>query len=146
MVKFWRYEYRGEKPHGCYWSVMFLDERGEPYSRILTRLMVKHGLNGRLLVVDSNDEVKMLKQERAWHGEAYGFLEPEQMNVSSLYKILTHQYEKSVSLEEMLSTCGLKFEGRPHRADRDSYNIARLFLDLTRRFYNYESLPKELGC
>lgn len=51
------------------------------------------------------------------------------MNVSNLFRIKYKDF-KSQSLLGMLEATGLGFIGRQHRAKDDSFNIARLFLEL----------------
>ncbi len=60
----------------------------------------------------------------------------DELNVSVLYSMYTEQFE-NVSLEEKLAKLGLAFEGRPHRADSDSLNIARLMVELKRRMGSF---------
>lgn len=59
----------------------------------------------------------------------------ERINVSMLFRIMYQRPPpyRSMSLEDMLAHVGLKLEGRQHRADWDSWNIARLFCHLMKR-------------
>lgn len=111
------------------WTDRKLQKSGESFLKIWNRLLEEHGLGGRLLVVDCNKEFPTLQ------GELVSFnnpkrVSPEILNVSSLFKIKHRKAGAHLSLEEMLQAEGLEFEGRQHRAKDDSFNIARLFLEL----------------
>lgn len=109
------------------WTQSKLNKSGEPLWVVMLRLQEKYGLAGRLMVVDDRDEWKTLNTP-APDCEFFRFT-PEQMNVSNLFRIKYNDFS-SQSLEGMLEKTGLGFIGRQHRAKDDSFNIARLFLEL----------------
>ncbi len=114
------------------WTQAKLNKGGEELPIVYKRLVEKYGLLGRLLIVDDKDEFSTLNGDafnkdenfEHWYDGA-----PEQINVSNLYRI-KHREFKSQSLEGMLEGESLVFVGRQHRAKDDSFNIARLFLEL----------------
>lgn len=121
------------------WTQAKLNKSGEDLKTVVYRLIDKYGVFGRLLITDDKDEWRTL-----WHDHSnkdaitnpyhqldpYLFLKlPEQMNVSNLFRIKYNDFS-SQSLLGMLEKTGLGFVGRQHRAKDDSYNIARLFLEL----------------
>lgn len=113
------------------WTQSKLNKSGEELPVVFKRLEEKYGLWGRLLIVDSSDEwatlVKSTIQKNGNPRLIFGG--PEQMNVSNLFRIKYNDFS-SQSLEGMLERTGLGFIGRQHRAKDDSFNIARLFLEL----------------
>lgn len=114
------------------WTQAKLNKGGEPLPVVYKRLVEKYGLNGRLLVTDDKDEFQTLNGDAFNKDENFDDfydLAPEQMNVSNLYRIKYNDFT-SQSLEGMLERTGLGFIGRQHRASDDSFNIARLFLEL----------------
>lgn len=114
------------------WTQAKLNKGGEPLPKVYKRLVEKYGLNGRLLITDDKDEFQTLNGDafnkdenfEDWYDQA-----PEQINVSNLYRIKYNDFT-SQSLKGMLEKTGLGFIGRQHRAKDDSFNIARLFLEL----------------
>ena len=123
------------------WSTAKLEKIGEPIYAVYLRFLNKYGLVGRLMVTDIENEwmsvIANIDQEYMCFDEG-GWAKPcDTMNVSSLYKIKHKDFLKNRSLDFMLSMEGLEFEGRRHRAKDDSYNIARLFLSLTRSKEHY---------
>lgn len=114
------------------WTQAKLNKAGEELPVVYKRLVEKYGLIGRLLIVDSKDEFLTLNGDafnkdenfEDWYDQA-----PEQLNVCNLFRIKYNDFS-SQSLEGMLEKTGLGFIGRQHRAKDDSFNIARLFLEL----------------
>lgn len=116
------------------WTQSKLNKSGEELPVVYNRLLDKYGLVGRLLITDDKDEWETLIEDAHYKAEYQessikSFQAPEQMNVSNLYRIKYKDF-KSQSLLGMLEATGLGFIGRQHRAKDDSYNIARLFLEL----------------
>lgn len=114
------------------WTQAKLNKSGEDLPTVFFRLQEKYGLYGRLLITDDKDEFKTLIED-TWAKDVYNdhdlTVAPEQMNVSNLFRIKYNDFS-SQSLEGMLEKTGLGFIGRQHRAKDDSFNIARLFLEL----------------
>lgn len=54
------------------------------------------------------------------------------LNVSRLFGIM-HGRDKSPGVQRALRRLGMKFEGTHHRGVDDSYNIARIFVELMKR-------------
>lgn len=106
------------------WTRAKLDRQGEDLGTVINRLKTKHGASNRLCVVDSLGEIKAFGDKSPFR--------PCCLNVSDLYAIKHKKFGKSPSLEEMLFEHGLDFVGDQHRADDDSFNIARLFIELVR--------------
>ncbi len=114
------------------WTQAKLNKSGEELPVVYKRLVEKYGLIGRLLIVDDKDEFSTLNGDafnkdenfEDWYDQA-----PEQLNVCNLFRIKYNDFS-SQSLEGMLERTGLGFIGRQHRAKDDSFNIARLFLEL----------------
>ncbi len=121
------------------WTQAKRNKGGEELPLVYERLLRKYGLGGRLLITDDKDEFFTLHTDAVWKSHAMreqgwairhlGIQAPEQMNVSNLFRIKYNDFS-SQSLEGMLEKTGLGFVGRQHRAKDDSYNIARLFLEL----------------
>ena len=124
------------------WTQAKLNKSGEELPVVYERLISKYGLVGRLLIVDDKDEWSTVysdaisKDVNPWFASMDGNLPkisdlraPEQINVSNLFRIKYNDFS-SQSLLGMLEKTGLGFIGNPHRAKDDSYNIARLFLEL----------------
>lgn len=113
------------------WTETLLKKQGVPFEEAIRRLTEKYGSKSRLLVTDSAGDRKALDWQCAMFGKSTPFGDDE-LNVSILYSLLTGEFF-NVSLEAKLEKLGLKFEGRPHRADSDSMNIARLFIEVKRQ-------------
>lgn len=118
------------------WTQSKLNKSGEELPVVYKRLLEKYGLVGRLLITDDKDEWRTLVSDavnklslKAREPLFTGMEAPEQVNVSSLFRIKYNDFS-SQSLLGMLEKTGLGFIGRQHRAKDDSYNIARLFLEL----------------
>lgn len=102
------------------WTMPKLLKQGVPLEVACERVENKYGSKNRLLVVDDENETKL-----------FGDLNPfgnDVINVSSLYKVVRKDFHADKSLEFMLNSFGLKFEGKPHRASDDAFNIAKLFI------------------
>ena len=117
------------------WTEAALRKQGVEFEEAVRRLLEKHGSKNRLLVSDSAGDRKFFDWQCAMFGKSSPFGDDE-LNVSVLYSIYTHQFE-NVSLEDKLAKLELQFEGRPHRADSDSKNIARLMIELKRRMGSF---------
>jgi inhibitor of KinA sporulation pathway (predicted exonuclease) len=121
------------------WTDKKLDAAGVPFHEACYRIRDKYGGHGRLLITDSEMETVAIKRhlnirysssEDDERKAMYPFGgRQDTLNVSSLYKIKTGDFYNR-SLTHMLNYFDLEFEGRLHRASADSYNIARLFLEL----------------
>lgn len=118
------------------WTQSKLNKSGEELPVVYKRLLEKYGLAGRLLITDDKDEWRALVSDavnklslRVREPLFTGMEAPEQMNVSNLFRIKYNDFS-SQSLLGMLEKTGLGFIGRQHRAKDDSFNIARLFLEL----------------
>lgn len=104
------------------WTTAKLLKQGIPLEVACERVKTKYGSKNRLLVVDDDNETSL-----------FGELNPfgtDVMNISSLYKVIKKDFNSDKSLEFMLDSFGLKFEGKQHRAKDDAYNIARLFITM----------------
>jgi inhibitor of KinA sporulation pathway (predicted exonuclease) len=110
------------------WTKAKLTKQGVHYAVACRRIMAKEGSLNRLLVTDSNGDVTSVREQCKLMGVDHPFGE-DHLNVSTLFTLITGQRE-NLSLAEKLAVVGLKFEGRPHRADVDSFNIARLLVKL----------------
>lgn len=113
------------------WTEAALKKQGVDFEEAIRRLSEKYGSKNRLLVSDSAGDRKFMDWQCAMFGKASPFGDDE-LNVSVLFSLYTGQFE-NITLEAKLEKLGLKFEGRPHRADSDSLNIARLMVELKRR-------------
>lgn len=113
------------------WTQAALNKQGVPFEEAVRRLVEKYGSKNRLLVTDSAGDRKFFDWQCAMFGKSSPFGDYEQ-NVSVLFSIYTEIFQ-NVSLDDKLEKLGLKFEGRRHRADSDSMNIARLLIELKRR-------------
>lgn len=112
------------------WTKSKLNRQGMNIEEAYKRLY-KYGCYNRLLVVDTKDEIRQLNmqfqvQNPYFHKVPLG---DEIVNVSTLFNLKTKEMG-NFSLEDMMDKVGLKFEGLPHRASVDSFNIAKLFLEL----------------
>jgi inhibitor of KinA sporulation pathway (predicted exonuclease) len=110
------------------WTMPHLQKQGVTFAEGCRRLSAKNGTQNRLLVTDSNGDVTGLRAQCALMGVTYPFGE-DHMNVSTMFTLVTGQ-TRNLSLEEKLKLLGMAFEGTPHRAGSDSFNIARLLLAL----------------
>lgn len=117
------------------WTTKRLRKQGVPTHEALRRLTDTYGCCSRLLVVDDSDEVSFLNKKLFVQHYSNRKLSNHVYNISIVHKLRTNNL-KSVSLEETLSSLGLAFEGTPHRASVDSYNIARAFIEQIRRIRN----------
>ncbi|MBX9878035.1 MAG: hypothetical protein K2Y22_06205 [Candidatus Obscuribacterales bacterium] len=103
------------------WTNRKLQRQGMPLEQIANMLINKHGFKNRLLLTDMSNEIQFLEEQL---GAKFS---DHRMNISILYAMKTGQMEK-VSLEGMLATFGMTFEGSPHLGVDDSKNIARVGL------------------
>jgi inhibitor of KinA sporulation pathway (predicted exonuclease) len=116
------------------WTEKKLEKQGVPYSDACYRLWRDYGLSGRLTVVDSEYETDCFKTISSSWENVLSYMnikgiDTDVMNVTSLFKIRSGCFE-NIGLERMLQYYGLEYEGKMHRADSDSKNIARLFLEV----------------
>ncbi|MBS1995497.1 MAG: exonuclease domain-containing protein [Cyanobacteria bacterium SZAS LIN-2] len=110
------------------WTAVKLNKQGVSYAEACRRLASKHGGANRLLVTDSNGDVTTVREQCKLMGVEYPFGE-DHLNVASLFAMSTAQ-RQNLGLVGMLSNLGMAFEGRQHRADCDSMNIARVLIRL----------------
>ncbi len=105
------------------WTTGKLNRQGTTLLEARRRLLELYGCNNRLLVVDSSDEIPFL-------GYCLGCaLSNNRQDVSILFNLITG-LPTNTSLDSMLKEYGLTFQGKPHRADSDSLNIAKLFIQM----------------
>lgn len=125
------------------WTQAKLNKQGLDYFTLITRLQ-KYGFENRLLVADTDDEAEFIEYAVLRYGlltkpnymrtNDYNrmFLSSSRLNVSILFMLKTG-LEPNLGLDRMLEHFNMTFEGKRHRAKDDSYNIARLFLQLIPR-------------
>ena len=121
------------------WTDKKLAKSGIYFSAALDRLQNKYGSKGRLTIVDTDNEInafktnifKTMSSTLSLYDEIDEIMPfgEDHINVSTLFKIKTGIFE-NLSLIKMLKHYKIEFEGKHHRADADSYNIAKLFLEL----------------
>ncbi len=104
------------------WTSKKLEKQGKEFWEVWRLLKEKHAITSRLAVADQDDELNF------FNSTCYD--KPTFLNVSALWSLAFDYRDKSESLDHMLESVGLSFEGRRHSARDDSYNIARLFLVL----------------
>lgn len=104
------------------WTNRKLEKQGKEFWEVWRLLKEKHAITSRLAVADQDDELNF------FNSTCYD--KPTFLNVSALWSLAFDYRDKSESLDHMLESVGLSFEGRRHSAKDDSYNIARLFLAL----------------
>ena len=112
------------------WTAAKLARQGVSFAEACRRLSVKHGSQSRLLVTDSNGDVKSVREQCQLMNVEYPFGD-DHMNVATLFSIVTGQ-RQNLGLVQMLTKLGITFEGIQHRAGADSFNIARVLLALLR--------------
>jgi inhibitor of KinA sporulation pathway (predicted exonuclease) len=110
------------------WTRGKLLKQGVPYAEACRRLLAKYGSASRLLVTDSNGDVTSVREQCKLMGVEYPFSD-DHLNVSTLFSVVTAQ-RQNLGLVEKLDQLGMAFEGRQHRADVDSANIARILIKL----------------
>lgn len=120
------------------WTEAALRKQGVSFAQAVRWLTEKNGSRNRLLVTDSAGDRRAVEMQCAIAGVMAPFGDHE-LNVSVLYSMVTGDF-RNVKLEEKLRRVGLAFEGRPHRADNDSRNIARLLAALTSQLPNHKSI------
>jgi DNA polymerase III epsilon subunit-like protein len=104
------------------WTTAKLLKQGVSLETACERIKEKYGSKNRLLVVDDENETSLFKELNPFGSDT--------VNVSSLYKVVRKDFNSDKSLEFMLESFGLKFEGKQHRASDDAYNIAKLFITM----------------
>lgn len=104
---------------------------GVSLSEACRRVAEKYGGQNRLLVIDTDGEIPELKAHCDKNAVAFPF-GGSTFNVSTFFALLTGE-KANLGLEAMLLKLGCHFEGSRHFAYDDSYNIARLFLELLER-------------
>ncbi len=109
------------------WTEARLRRQGVPFAEACRRL-AKYGAVGRLLITDSDDELEPFRSQCAATGVQYPF-GSNVLNLSTVFTLMANQ-RRNLSLTAKLAQCGLTFEGMPHRADVDAFNLARLFIEL----------------
>lgn len=117
------------------WTYGKLMKQGIPFKDACDRISNRYGGKGRLLITDTDNEAVVFENHCFvnWFDVDHYFYPfgDDVLNVSTLFKIKTGIFD-NLSLENMLGWYGLSFEGKQHRADSDSRNIARLFLEITK--------------
>jgi inhibitor of KinA sporulation pathway (predicted exonuclease) len=109
------------------WTNKKLERQGVTIEEACRRLD-KYGFQNRLIVIDTNDElekIEQMKKDINWNTE----ISKNRLNISILFFLKTG-IRDSIGLDKMLEYFGLVFEGKRHRANSDSYNIAKLFIRL----------------
>jgi inhibitor of KinA sporulation pathway (predicted exonuclease) len=112
------------------WTAAKLAKQGVSFAEACRRLSLKHGGQSRLLVTDSNGDVKSVREQCRLMNVEYPFGD-DHLNVATLFSIVSAQ-RQNLGLVQMLTRLGMTFEGVQHRAGADSFNIARVLLALLR--------------
>ncbi len=126
------------------WTDKKLEKSGISLDTAFDRIVHKYGGLSRVLIVDNKNELEPFEYvvETSQHlmfwddndvrpnWPNYMPFGKSVLNVADIFKIATNNIDKSTSLPDMLNALGKKFEGRWHRADSDSRNIAVLFITL----------------
>ena len=112
------------------WTHAKLIKQGFEFKQVLS-LLQKQGSRNRLLVVDSDNELAIIRSHCARLGleDPFG-ADVSMLNISTIFNLAKRQ-EKNISLEQKLAAFNMRFEGIPHRAEDDAHNIALLFFALT---------------
>jgi len=113
------------------WTNKELWKKGMHLEEACRRIRDLYGGKGRLVVTDSNNEFEILKRECFLLNMLFPF-NHSLFNVGTMFNLYSGNHE-SIGLEEMMRELDITPAGRPHRADSDSYNIAQVFIELTRR-------------
>lgn len=104
------------------WTTKKLNRQGFELEQVRA-ILTKHGFWNRLIISDCSDELDKLEDT------FFSKYSPHKLNISILFSLRIGQFT-DLSLDSMLEEFNLKFEGRKHSAKDDSYNIARVFLEL----------------
>ncbi|HEY9774727.1 MAG TPA: 3'-5' exonuclease [Planktothrix sp.] len=113
------------------WTYAKLMKQGVYDKEAIRRLTDRHGSRNRLVVTDSCKELSSMQKQCLATGVEYPFGD-ETLNISHWFTLVTG-VTRNLSLEKKLAYLGLSFEGTPHRADVDAYNIARLLIALIKQ-------------
>jgi inhibitor of KinA sporulation pathway (predicted exonuclease) len=107
------------------WTHAKLMKQGLEFKQVLS-LLQKHGSRNRLLVVDSDNELAIIRSHcaRLSLEDPFG-ADVSMLNISTLFNLA------KISLEQKLAAFDMEFAGIPHRAEDDAHNIALLFFALT---------------
>lgn len=130
------------------WTDKKLEKSGINLSTAFDRIIYKYGGLNRMLIVDNKNEllpfetvVETRRHMHSWDDDDIRADWPVRMpfkgpvlNIADILKIVTNNVDRTLSLPEMLNFVGLEFNGRRHRADVDSVNIARLFIRTMQNF------------
>lgn len=113
------------------WTYGKLQKVGYNLLDVCEKLETKYGARNRLIIVDQWGELDPLRTqlyhtEEGFHAYPFG---SKLFNIADFYRIRKNDFTDQ-SMSSMLKGLGLEFIGKPHRAADDSYNIARIFLEL----------------
>lgn len=116
------------------WTDKKLQRSGIPFTEVCRKLRDKFGAGNRLIIIDQWTELNPIHnacRNMNIYDPFLGWNEkpPSLFNICDFYRIKKNDFT-SQSMESMLEGLGMEFEGRQHRASDDSYNIARIFLEL----------------
>jgi inhibitor of KinA sporulation pathway (predicted exonuclease) len=100
--------------------------KGHSLKEAVKILSVKYGLSSRPFVCFGRDW-KQILDECADKGLK---IEIKHIFDIALYLNLINKTEKKISLAYALKKYDIEFEGRPHNAESDAFNTAKLFLKL----------------
>lgn len=107
------------------WTPPKLAKQGYDKTEVARRVIKYCGRN-RLLVTDMDNEIPFIEEQLGIK------LSLNRLNICTLFKLKRKDLTDNVGIDIMLEYFGLTFEGKQHRGVDDSYNIAKLFLEIVK--------------
>lgn len=108
-----------------------LDEEGIPFSEACARLRMEFLSRERTWISWGNYDREIFFKDCVRKGVEYPFSE-DHINLKTLFGIL-RGHRKGPGVKRGLGRLNMEFEGTHHRGVDDSYNIARIFVELLKK-------------
>ena len=108
-----------------------LDKDGIPFSEACARLREEFNSQHQLWTSWGDYDREMFFKDSLRKGVEYPFGR-NHLNLKTMFGLL-HEKARGPGVSRALDRLGLKFEGTPHRGVDDSYNTARIYVELMKR-------------
>ncbi len=104
---------------------------GSPLDEAINRLRKSYPLSSAGWAAWGDGDRRRMLSECAAKGVPYPFAD-SYLNISHLYRLFTGNTRR-VGLGEAVNQLGLEFDGRPHSADDDAWNAAKVLREILNR-------------
>lgn len=110
------------------WTQEEINKVGRPYNQVVSEMKASFKTKEHLIINWGKYDDMMFQDMSRIHRHPYPFSNSI-LNAKALFRALTGE---RASVGKALKYLGMDFQGIPHRGGDDSYNIARIFCEITR--------------